>query len=142
MAAKVRVTHRTDTRGTVLEAYRGLYATQALDAARRAGIPERYLHRAGWDGNEDDLTGFFSEAIYELGDYLTGLEPDLAKVGRVLALMEQICQSEDVDRRSAIPYEAARFLRKFSEARARRAAILRGDPLPLASEADVCWGQW
>jgi len=101
MATQVRVTHRTDTRGTVNADYRGLYEVDALDRARRAGIPERLLDPAGWDGSENDLRGFFAEAIYQLGDYLEGLEPDLAKVARVVEMMERICVAEDVDRRSA-----------------------------------------
>lgn len=143
MPAKVRVTHRTDSRGTVNADFRGLYETRALDAAHKAGIPGSLLHPAGWNGDEDDLTGFFAEHIYRLGEVPFTAPDAIEQLGAIIAPMTQVCRNLDVDPGAAIPYDLARFKRQLHEGRERHAAIVRGDyEPPSLSDADVCWGQW
>lgn len=156
MAAQRRVTHRTDNRGNVLDQHRGAFELQALEAARLAGIPARLLAAAGWSGDEADLTGFFAEMVYTLGDCLEGVELDMDKVAEPLRWMERICDQHGVDRRAAIPYDGARLLRQLKESHDRRRtqhaiheAYSQGIPvkdlwadLGIATEDEVCWGIW
>lgn len=135
-AAKRR-THRTDANGNLLEQYRGAFELQALDAAQRAGIPRRLLDRAGWDGDESDLTGFFAECVYTLGDCLERAEGDMDKVALPIQMMERLCDQHNVDRREGIPYSGARLLRQIKDAKDRAAARARGDAGPMATEEEM-----
>ncbi len=143
MAGKVRLTHRTDNRGTVNADFRGLYEVTALAAARQAGIPGDLLHPAGWNGDEDDLRGLFAEQVYRLGE-INWTAPDaIEQIAGAIDAMQTICRGLGVDPKAAIPYGLAKFKRVLHEARERHAALVRGDAdLPLATEADVCWGVW
>jgi hypothetical protein len=134
-------THRTDANRNVLEQHQGLFELKWLSEAHRLGVPARFLEPGGWAGNEEDLTGFWAEAVYMLGEALAALDSDPVRCNRAIEMCKLICGNFGVST-DAIPFDARRFLRDFNAARDRREAIKRGDPLPLASEAEVCWGQW
>jgi hypothetical protein len=137
-----RVTHRTDSHGHVREEFNGLFERQALEMARNAGIPALLLDRGGWVEGDESLRGFWAECVYFLGDMLSGLERDISRVAIPIEYMQRMCAQYGVNPRDAIPYEAARFLRQRKERYDEMASINRGEELPLASESEVCWGQW
>jgi hypothetical protein len=143
MAAKVRVTSRTDSRGTVNGEYRGLYELQSLKAAADAGIPGHMLHPAGWDGNEDDLTGYFAEQVYRLADAGFTAPDAISRLAEAIEAMQQVCRNFRVDPKAAVPYDMARFKRQLFESREHRAeTIVHGDELPLGDPEAFAWGQW
>jgi hypothetical protein len=115
MASNVRVTHRTDTRGTVNAEYRGLYELAALDAASKAGVPDHMLHPSGWNGDENDLTGYFAEQIYRLGEIGFTAPDTIAQLAKAIEAMQQVCRTFSVDPREAIPYDSARFKRELND---------------------------
>ncbi len=145
MAARVRVTHRTDTRGTVNVDYRGLYEITAIEDAFKAGISANLLHPAGWSGDEGDLTGLFAEQIYRVGEANWTALDAIEQLSAPINLMQQTCRGLGVDPKAAIPYGMARFKRQLHEARklnaARQSGELCDSPLPpdtLGSD----WPQW
>jgi hypothetical protein len=144
MATKVRVTARTDTRGTVNAEFRGLYEVEALAKAAKAGIPARYLHSAGWDDDPEDVTGIFAEYVYRLGEVPFTAPDCVDQLGEIVDSMQTLCRSLGVDPKAAIPYGMARFKRQLHEGRELHAARLRGEvgELPRAEASEVCWGVW
>ena len=141
MARQIRVTHRTDTRGTVNSDFRGLFEVGALKAAYDAGIPSEMLDPAGWNGDENDLRGYFAEHIYLLGEIHWTAPDAIEQITTLINAMQGLCRSLEVDPKAAIPYEMARFYRSLIEGRERRNAVARGDELPLASleDAGITW---
>jgi hypothetical protein len=115
MAVKPRVTHRTDTRGTVNAAFSGFGYVAELASALEAGIPARMLHPSGWDGDEDDLTGFYAEQVYRLGEISFSAPDAIAQLAAVIDVMQAVCRSLSVDPRLAIPYDSAGFIRRLHE---------------------------
>jgi hypothetical protein len=122
-----RRTPRTDANGNVLEDFRGKYETEALAAAHGAGIPGFLLDPAGWNGDPNDLTGFFADQIYRVGE-INWTRPDaIERLGDAIETMQAICRNLGVDPKAAIPYEMARFKRQLHEARERQTARQRGE---------------
>jgi hypothetical protein len=74
-------------------------------------------HPAGWNGNEDDLTGFYAEQIYlltEASQHFT--EPDcIDRMAEVIKIMVTACRRFSVDPKAAVPYDVARFGRWLHE---------------------------
>jgi hypothetical protein len=136
MASSPRVTHRTDTRGTVNAQYRGLYELRALKAAHESGIPDYMLHPSGWNGDENDLTGFYAEQIYALADVNFSAPDAIESLAKAINLMQDICRNLSVDPRKAVPYDMARFKRELHEVPERAAARDRGE-FPDLSEDDM-----
>lgn len=141
MARSIRTTHRTDTRGTVREDLNGLYERQSLKAAAKAGIPAKLLDAGGWDGNEDDLTGYWAELVYRLGEIRFTSPTAVQDIAAVIAKMHELCRGLGVNPLDCVPYEMARFLRQLNERREDLAALKAGDAEPeLAELADVLPG--
>jgi hypothetical protein len=142
--AKPRVTHRTDTRGTVNADFKGAYELHALAAAHKAGIPGDLLHPAGWNGDENDVRGYFAELIYRIGEIPFTAPDAIEQLSEAIKQMRLVCQNLGVDHEAAIPYEMAKFKRQLHEGRQRHAALARGDcEFPPASEAEAPWTpQW
>ena len=141
--SKVRVTSRTDTRGTVNQEFRGLFEVSALENARKAGIPARLLHPSGWDGDEEDVTGLFAEMIYRLGELPINGPTDMSDAELIIKQMVSLCENFGVDHRQAIPFDYPRFIRDLRVNRVKLKAIDNGTGVPdPVSEAEVCWGQW
>ena len=116
---KNRVTRWTDDRGNVLEEHKGPLAVNALMKARNAGIPARLLHRAGWNGDEDDIAGYFTDMIYRLLSLPLIGPVDMSDANEIVSQMVSVCGSCNVDYREAIDFEYPRFLRDWREHRAR-----------------------
>lgn len=111
---KNRVTRWTDDRGNVLEEFRGLFEQQAIAKAREAGIPARLLDRGGWNGDEDDIAGLFTDLIYRVGSLpLHGPIDPMSDAEELISAMRQICDSVGADYREAIPFGHFRFIRDF-----------------------------
>jgi hypothetical protein len=144
MASKVRVTARTDTRGTVNAEYRGLYEVEALAKARKAGIPSDLLDAAGWTGDPNDLRGLWAELVYRLGEVNWTAPDAVDQLAEIVDSMQTLCRSLGVDPRAAIPYGMAKLKRQLHEGRERHAARLRGavGELPRAEASEVSWGVW
>lgn len=122
--------------------YRGAYELQALANARRAGVPADLCHPAGWNGDESELTGYFAEQIYLLGDAPFTAPDTVERLGEILGRMLDICRYYGVNPREAIPYAMPKLKRQLFEAREHLAAIARGEELPLCDPAEVCWQSW
>jgi hypothetical protein len=144
---KVRVTSRTDTRGTVNADLRGLYEVQALAQASRAGVPSHLLDPGGWNGDEDDLRGLFAEQVYRVGEVNWTAPDAIAQLAEPIGFLERICHGLGVDPRAALAevYDLARFKRQLAEGRERHNARRRGEvpelPRDLAP-SDYVEGQW
>lgn len=128
-------THRTDANGSVKAEHQAAFELQWLKTARRYGVPEKFLEPGGWNGDEGDLTGFWSEAVYMLGDALAALDTTPERCDRAIWMCSVICDRYSISR-DAIPYEAREFLKRFAASRKRR-EIAEGGELPLADPEDV-----
>jgi hypothetical protein len=141
MAKSVRTTHRTDTRGTVREDLSGLYEQQSLKRAAKAGIPAKLLDPGGWDGNENDLTGYWAELAYRLGEVRFTSPTAVQEIAAVIAKMHELCRGLGVDPLACVPYDMARFKRQLHEHGEHLAALKAGTAdLPLAELEDVLPG--
>ena len=137
MAGKVRVTHRTDTRGTLNADNRGLYAELALKAASAAGVPGDLLDPAGWNGDPNDLQGYFAEQIYLLSEVGWTRPDTIERISEIIAVMVGVCRHYDVDPKAAIPYGQARLFRELHESRERVNARHSGEPVPSGFSAEA-----
>jgi len=126
-------THRTDANRNVLEQHSKPFEIKWLEAARDYGVPSKLLEPGGWAGDENNLEGWWAEAVYLLGDALASLDRNPKRCNQAIWMMSVICDKYSIDR-AAIPYEARTFLKSFDDARKRRAAIDRGDELPAGDE--------
>ena len=143
-ARKNRVTRWTDDRGNVLENFKGLFEQQAIERARKAGIPARLLHRSGWNGDEDDITGLFTDLIYRVGSLpLHGPVDPMSDAEELISAMKQVCDSVGADYREAIPFGHLRFIRDFRRRQIELKAINAGSWVaPKASDDDYREGAW
>jgi hypothetical protein len=116
---KNRVTRWTDDRGNVLEAFSGLAAQNALKQARDAGMPVNLLHKAGWAGDENDITGLFTDLVYRLLELPLHGPVDMSDANQVISSMVAICKSSGVDYREAIDFSHPKFIRSWREHNAR-----------------------
>jgi hypothetical protein len=142
MAAKVRVTARTDTRGTVNADFRGAYQLNALEAARKAGIPGELLHPAGFSGDENDLTGYFAELIYRIGEVGFTDPAAIERLAAIIGQAQDICRNLGVDPRLAIPYGHARFIRQLHESYFRGETRLHDEDSRIAEIHNAVMAEW
>jgi hypothetical protein len=143
-ARKNRVTRWTDDRGNVLEDFKGLYEQKAIENARKAGIPGRLLDRAGWNGDEDDIAGLFTDLIYRVGCLpLHGPVDPMSDAEELISAMRQVCDSVDADYREAVPFGHLRFIRDFRRRQVELRSVEEGTWIaPEAQEGDYREGSW
>jgi hypothetical protein len=129
---KNRVTRWTDDRGNVLEDFKGLASQNALKKARDAGIPAKLVHKAGWAGDEDDITGLFTDLIYRLLEIPIHGPSDMSDANQIISSMVTVCESSGVDYREAIDFSYPRFIRSLREHNAQ----LKANEWPSVDDDD------
>jgi len=113
-------TPRTDSNGRILDEYNTAFEQNAINEARSAGIPEDLLHQNGWNGSEESVTGYWSDLVYRMSDFLSTLQRDTTRIqSEVISPMVQLCKSLDVEPRAAMEsvFSAARLLRSMGASR-------------------------
>lgn len=123
--ARQRVTRRTDSHGRLKDVYRDSWDREAIDTARKAGIPEKMLESSGSDNWREtgDTIGLWSELVYVLSDCLRGVDhldnerrDNLGIVEEVFSLMLRISQGLGIDFQTPglIPWEVWHIRRELS----------------------------